>query len=86
MYTSNQIVCVKDDKRARGSEMIAVLAYQGENAKVAIKKPDCQTFLLKIIITEYVSRNFLNEKYIEEVKKHYLYLDVPQALSRCFEN
>ena len=35
-YTSNQIVCVKDDKG--GSEIILVLICPQENAKVGIKK------------------------------------------------
>ena len=41
-YTSNQIVCVKDEKR--GSEIIVVLACLWENARVVIKKNDCQRF------------------------------------------
>ena len=36
LYTSNQIVCIKDDKG--GSEVTLVLACLRENAKVGIKK------------------------------------------------
>ena len=42
LYTSNQIVCVKDDKG--GSNITLVLVCLQENAKVGIKKSDGRNF------------------------------------------
>ena len=56
LYTSNQIVCVKDDKG--GSNITLVLVCLQENAKVGIKKW-WPKFLFEIRLTQYVFRKIL---------------------------